>query len=59
MEFVNYFKIKDVFSLEKGYVLLILTHEYGSGPDVRLPMTGVMDQFVKGRRFEIVGKMID
>lgn len=50
---MNFFTIRRSIDLGKGFVLLLLTHEYGDGPDVQLPITGDVSDYPAGKRVEI------
>lgn len=54
----NYFTIRTVNDLGNGYILLICDHDYGSGPELRLPVTGVTSDFTVGQRIEVSAKKV-
>lgn len=56
---MNYFTIRSCLDLGNGFVLLILTHEYGDGPDVQLPIAGNVADYPEGKRVEINVSMVD
>lgn len=37
---MNMFRIKSVQDLGGGYIMLVLSHLYGSGPEVKIPISG-------------------
>ena len=50
---MNYFTILQATSLDSGFVLLELAHDYGNGPSVKIPVAGTVIEFPKGKRVEV------
>ena len=53
MESVNYFKVIQAMDMGQGFVMLVLDHEYGEGPPVRIPVSGSPEWFPEGCRIEL------
>lgn len=50
---MNYFTIKQALDMGNGFVMLILSHDYGIGPDVRVPVCGLVSDYQAGNRVEV------
>lgn len=50
---MNYFTVTGCLDIGNGFLLLTLTHDYGTGPDVRLPIAGDGGDFQIGSRIEV------
>jgi len=54
----NYFTISSIQDLGNNYILLICSHDYGSAPELRLPLTGMLSDFTVGQRIEVEAKKV-
>lgn len=56
---MNYFTILQATDLGEGFILLELSHDYGSGPPVRLPIMGALTDYLPGKRVYVEAEILD
>lgn len=54
---MNYFLLEKVEDIGNGYVMLSLSHLYGAGPIVRLPVFGKAADYTVGQQVEVKCEM--
>lgn len=49
---MNYFRIERAADIGNGYVMLTLSHLYGSGPHINIPVIGSESDYPSGTTVE-------